>query len=218
LSKRAVITGGQGDLAKAIAGALEAADFEVLCPGRDDLDVCDAGSVSTYFGEREGIELLVNNAGIVRDELMVKMSEEAWDGVLETNLRGAFLCTRAAVKMMVRQRSGHVVNIGSFSGAYGAVGQANYAAAKSGLIGLTKSLGLELGKRGIRANAVMPGYLRTKLNAHLSEARWDAVLKSHALGRLNTLEDAARFIAFLDTMENVSGQVFQLDSRVGRMW
>jgi 3-oxoacyl-[acyl-carrier protein] reductase len=162
--------------------------------------------------------LLVNNAGIVRDDLFVKMSEADWDAVVETNLRGAFLCARAAVKLMVRRRSGHIVNVASYSGSYGAVGQSNYAAAKSGLIGLTKSLSLELGKREVRVNAVMPGFLRTKLNAHLSEARWAEVLGAHALGRLNTVEDAARFIAFLDTMEHVSGQVFQLDSRVGRMW
>jgi NAD(P)-dependent dehydrogenase (short-subunit alcohol dehydrogenase family) len=218
LARTAVITGGEGDLARAAAGALEEGGFEVFCPGRAELDVCDAGSVGAYFGRLESIDLLVNNAGIIRDRLLPAMSEEEWDVVVETNLRGAFLCARAAVKLMVRARSGHIVNIASFSGAYGAVGQANYAAAKSGMIGLTKSLSLELGKRNVRVNAVMPGFLRTKLNAHLSEERWAAVLEAHALGRLNTVEGAARFIAFLDTMEHVSGQVFQLDSRVGRMW
>ena len=188
----------------------------MFAPGREELDVCDASSVEAFFGRLERIDLLVNNAGVIRDALVARMDEAAWDEVLRTNLRGAFLCSQAAARRMVKQRSGHIVNIGSFSGMHGAVGQANYAASKSGLAGLTKSLALELGKRDVRVNTVLPGYLRTKLNAHLSDEQWDKVLAGHALGRLNTAEDAGRFIAFLDgEMGQVSGQVFQLDSRVG---
>ncbi|MEM7144464.1 MAG: SDR family NAD(P)-dependent oxidoreductase [Verrucomicrobiota bacterium] len=214
----AVITGGEGGLARAIAVALGAAGYDVLSPGRGELDVCDAEAVAAYFGKLEGIDLLVNNAGVARHELMVKMEDAVWEEVVATNLRGAFLCSRAAVKLMARARRGHILNIGSYTGTYGAVGQANYAAAKSGLIGLTKSVALEMGKRGVRANVILPGFLETKMTAHLSEAQWAEIMEGHALDRLNTVEDVATFVVAVDGMEAVSGQVFQLDSRVGRQW
>lgn len=218
MTKTAVITGGRGGLAQAIAAALGGSGYAVLSPGRDELDVCDTSSVSRYFGSLEQIDLLVNNAGIARNELMVRMEEATWDEVLRTNLRGSFLCSRAAVKAMVRARRGHLLNIGSFTGTYGAVGQANYAAAKSGLIGMTKSIAAELGKRNVRANVILPGFLKTKMTADFGDEKWDDVLAGHALDRLNTPEEVARFVVTLDGLEAVSGQVFQLDSRVGRQW
>jgi 3-oxoacyl-[acyl-carrier protein] reductase len=149
---------------------------------------------------------------------MVKMSEEDFDHVLDVNLKGAFLVSQAAVKLMAKQRHGHIVNVGSYSALSGPAGQANYAAAKAGLIGLTQSLAQEYGARNVRVNCVLPGFLETKMTRHLLE---DAVFReglmnAHALGRLNTPQDAARFIALLHTMESISGQVFQLDSRVRR--
>jgi 3-oxoacyl-[acyl-carrier protein] reductase len=142
------------------------------------------------------------------------MTEQQWDRVVDVNLRGAFLCSQAAALMMAKQRAGHVINIGSFSARFGTFGQANYSAAKAALIGLTQSLAKELGRRNVRANCVLPGYLDTKFVAHVPAEARERILRMHELGRFNTVADAARFIAFLDTMALVSGQVFRLDSRV----
>lgn len=214
----AVITGGGGDLAQCIAVELQGAGFKVLAPPRAELDVSSAESVRAFFAALPGLDLLVNNAGVCRDVSVVKMSEADFDHVVEVNLKGAFLTTQAAVRLMSRQRRGHIVNIGSYSALSGPAGQANYAAAKAGLIGLTQSTAKEYGARNVRANCVLPGFLETKMTRHLLEdAAWkEGLMSQHALGRLNTAQDAARFIAFLHGMENVSGQVFQLDSRVRR--
>lgn len=214
----AVITGGEGDLAKSIGAELKNAGFEVLAPGRSELDVTDAASVKAIFASLKQIDLLVNNAGAFRDGALLKMEEEAFDHVVDVNLKGAFLVSQAAVKLMSKQRHGHIVNVGSYSALSGPAGQANYAAAKAGLIGLTQSLAKEYGGRNLRVNCVLPGFLETKMTRHLlaDEAWRESLLQAHALGRLNTPEDAARFIAFLHSMPNVSGQVFQLDSRIRR--
>lgn len=214
----AVITGGDGDLAKSISNELKQAGFEVLAPGRDVLDVTNTDSVKSFFATVKQIDLLVNNAGVCRDVSVVKMSDEEFDQVVDVNLKGAFLVSQAAVKIMVKQRRGHIVNIGSYSALSGPAGQANYAAAKAGLIGLTQSIAKEYGGRNVRANCVLPGFLETKMTQHLLENdEWrEELMKTHALGRLNTPQDAARFIVFLHSLENVSGQVFQLDSRVRR--
>ena len=158
--------------------------------------------------------LVVADAGLVVDALTATMTSMQWENVLSVNLDGAFRCSRAALKMMVKQRSGHIINIGSFSALSGPVGQANYAAAKAGLLGLTKSLALEYGQRNIRCNCVLPGFLETKMTRALLEKRRPEILATHALGRLNSIADAARFIAQLDSFSHLSGQVFQLDSRV----
>lgn len=212
----ALITGGAGDLAMAVKAELEHQGWKVHAPGRLELDVTDKASVERTFASLQQLDLLVHAAGITRDALMLKMSEEDFSQVLEVNLKGAFLCSQAALKIMSRQRRGHLVHIGSFSALDGPAGQANYAAAKAGLIGLTQSLAAEYGRRGIRANCVLPGFLDTKMTRHLlqDEARARHILATHALGRLNTVQDAARFIAFLDSLPHVSGQVFQLDSRI----
>ena len=215
----AVITGGEGDLARALAGELQAAGFEVLAPGRSEMDVTSAHSVQTFFEHKVGaVELLINNAGITIDRKFSKLEELDFQAVLDVNLKGAFLVSQAALKLMSRQRAGHIINIGSFSALSGPAGQANYAAAKAGLIGLTQSVALEYGVRNVRANCVLPGFLATKMTQHLlADEGWTAqLLTKHALGRLNTVEDAARFITFLHSMPHVSGQVFQLDSRIRR--
>ncbi|WP_395747576.1 SDR family oxidoreductase [Prosthecobacter sp.] len=216
--RTAVITGGEGDLAQCIAAELRGAGFKVFAPGRDELDVTRADSVRGFFAALPGLDLLVNNAGVCRDVSVVKMSEADFDHVVDVSLKGAFLTTQAAVKLMSRQRHGHIVNIGSYSALSGPAGQANYAAAKAGLIGLTQSTAQEYGARNVRANCVLPGFLETKMTRHLLEdVAWkEGLLDGHALGRLNTVEDAARFVVFLHGMESVSGQVFQLDSRVRR--
>lgn len=217
-TRTAVITGGEGDLAKALAAELTRAGFDVIAPGRQALDVTSAASVKAFFADVKQIDLLVNNAGAFRDVSVMKMSDADFDHVVDVNLKGAFLVSQAAVKLMSKQRHGHIVNVGSYSALSGPAGQANYAAAKAGLIGLTQSLAKEYGARNVRVNCVLPGFLETKMTRHLlaDEAWREQLMSAHALGRLNTPEDAARFIAFLHTMENVSGQVFQLDSRVRR--
>ena len=146
------------------------------------------------------------------------MSEQDFDRVMDVSLKGAFLCSQKVMWLMAKKRSGHIINIGSFAALYGTVGQANYAAAKAGLIGLTKSLAAEYGSKNVRTNCVLPGLLETKMTQHLlsDPAKKNELVKRHLLRRLNSVEDAARFIVFLDTMKHVSGQVFQLDSRVSR--
>jgi 3-oxoacyl-[acyl-carrier protein] reductase len=166
--------------------------------------------------ERWGrVDVLVNNAGVTRDGLALRMSEEDWDTVLETDLKGAFVCMRAVARMMTEMRSGHIISIASISGVHGREGQANYSAAKSGLIGLTKAAARELGGCNIRVNAVLPGYLATtKMGQKLSPAFAEWITRENVLGRSTTPEEVAEFIYQLSLMENVSGQVFTLDSSV----
>ena len=212
---KALITGGEGDLARHIRAELESAGWDVLAPGRAELDVLQP---KAFFAQIDRLDLLINNAGIFRDASLLKMTEEDFDAVLDANLKGAFLCTQAALKLMSRQREGHIINIGSYSALSGPAGQANYAAAKAGLIALTQSTAKEYGLRNIRANCLLPGFLETKMTRHLLEdAEWkESLLSQHTLGRLNTPEDAARFMLMLHSMPAISGQVFQLDSRIHR--
>jgi NAD(P)-dependent dehydrogenase (short-subunit alcohol dehydrogenase family) len=210
----ALITGGQGDLAEATAAALQTQGCVVLTPGKAELDVTSADAVKRYFSELNRLDLLINNAGLREDHFISKLSEAAWQEVLNTNLKGAFLTSQAALKLMLRQRHGHIINVGSYSALVGPVGQANYAAAKAGLIALTQSLAQEVGSRNIRVNCVLPGWLETKFTHNVPPAITEAALAQHTLGRFNTVVEAARAITFLDTLENLSGQIIQLDSRI----
>ncbi len=141
--------------------------------------------------------MLVNNAGITRDMLLMRMTEDDWDAVLTTNLKGAFLCSKAAIRPMIRQRSGAIVNMTSVIGLVGNAGQANYAAAKAGLVGFTKSLAKEVGSRGITVNAVAPGFIETRLTDVLSDEIKELSIKQIPLGRFGTPEDVADAVAFL---------------------
>jgi 3-oxoacyl-[acyl-carrier protein] reductase len=213
----ALITGGEGDLGKAIAAALQTQGYAVHAPGRRELDVSSATSITTWFDGHEPVDLLVHSAGVLRDRRFPNMEEEDFDTVLEVNLKGAFQVSQAALKSMARKRGGHIVFIGSNSARWGNAGQANYAAAKAGIIGLAHSLAKEYGGRNIRVNCILPGLLETKMTAHLPEEIKQSVREAHALRRFNTCEAVARFVAFLDReLPHTSGQVFQLDSRVNR--
>jgi 3-oxoacyl-[acyl-carrier protein] reductase len=161
-----------------------------------------------------GIDVLVNNAGITRDGLVLRMSEADWDTVLDTDLKGPFVCIRAASRSMMKRRSGHIISIASISGVQGREGQANYSAAKAGLIGLSKAAARELGRFNIRVNAILPGYLATDMGRDLSSSVEDRIKKENVLGRSTSAEEVADFIYHLSLMKNVSGQVFNLDSRV----
>ncbi|MDQ6765290.1 MAG: SDR family NAD(P)-dependent oxidoreductase [Verrucomicrobiota bacterium] len=212
----AVITGGEGDLARAIADELRARGATVHAPARDLLEVASPQSITHFFGTLPRIDLLVNNAGIRADITCAKMAEAQWDSVLKINLRGAFLCAQAVAAKMMKQRSGHILNVGSFSALFGNAGQTNYAAAKAGIIGLTQSMARELGRRNVRVNCVLPGYLETKFTSEVAPGVQEQIREMHELRQFNTPAEAARFIAFLETMPFVSGQVFQLDSRIAR--
>ena len=162
------------------------------------------------------LDALINNAGLTADQPSWQISDEDWEKVLSVNLKGAFLCAQAAIRPMLKQRDGHIINLGSFSGRSGGRGQANYAAAKAGLLGLTAALAQEVGSRNVRVNTVLPGVLPTPMTAKLTEAQRAEFATANALGRLNSITEVARFIVFLAGMQNVSGQLFQLDSRVAR--
>ena len=160
------------------------------------------------------VDVLVNNAGITRDGLAVRMSEQEWDDVLSTNLTGPFHCIRAVSRTMMRRRSGHIISLASLVGLQGRVGQANYSAAKAGLVGLTRSTAKELGGFNINVNAVLPGFLETEMGNAVSRSILDRIKAENALGRSSTQEEVAEFIYHLSCMHNVSGQVFNLDSRI----
>lgn len=163
------------------------------------------------------LDILVNNAGFNRDTLLLRMSVQDWDEVMATNLRGAFLCTKAALRYMLRQRWGRIVNIGSVSGIAGNAGQANYAAAKAGLIGFTKAVAREMGSRGITANVVAPGLVRTELTEDIHQQIVDMAMQRIFVGRLGTPEDIAACVAFLASEEAsyISGQVLPVDGGLG---
>jgi 3-oxoacyl-[acyl-carrier protein] reductase len=216
VSLSVLITGGRGGLATALAQEFSSLGDRVQAPGRDELDVRDGKSVDAFVSKLDRLDVLVANAGIVRDATLPKLTNIDFNTVLDTNLRGVFLSVRAALRHMVRQRSGHLILIGSRSARYGPRGQAAYAAAKAGLVAFAQSVAREYGPRDVRCNVVLPGFLETKFVAQLTPERREAIRVEHALGRFNTPENAARFIAFLARLDNVSGQVFTLDSRIDR--
>jgi 3-oxoacyl-[acyl-carrier protein] reductase len=234
----AVITGGSRGIGAATAGALAERGAAVVVSGRDgdrlqavvkDLegrgvsalgvvaDVArreDADRLVDATKERFGrIDVLVNNAGMIRDGLLVRMRDEGWDRVIEVNLRGAFLLTRAAAKVMMRQKSGRIINVTSAAGAMGNAGQANYSAAKAGLIGLTKASARELAHWSILVNAVAPGLIDTDMAAAVPADAREALLAQVPLKRIGTVQDVAEVIAFLagDGAAYITGQVVHVN-------
>ena len=184
------------------------------------LDVLDADAsehlVRTVVEKWGRIDAWINNAGVTADSLLSQLSEQDWDRVLDVNLKGAFLCARAVVPTMIRQVGGHIVNVASFSARSGPQGQANYAAAKAGLIGFTQALAREIGPHNVRINAVLPGVLPTPMTKNLAPETLEHLARANSLCRLNSVAEVARFIAFLVSTQNISGQILQLDSRIAR--
>ncbi len=235
--KSALITGGSRGIGKAISlalagqGAAVAVNYVANKDAADEVvaeitgnggkaialqgDVADDGArlVDETKEQLEGIHILVNNAGITQDNLMLRMSEEAWDRVMAVDLRGAFLTTKAALRPMIRQRWGRIINIASVAGLVGNAGQANYAAAKAGLIALTKSVAKEVASRNVTANAVAPGLVTTELTADLTEEQEQAVLQLAPLGRPATPEEIAPAVVYLASEEAayVTGSVLTID-------
>jgi 3-oxoacyl-[acyl-carrier protein] reductase len=215
--RHAVITGGEGELAGAIAGELNARGYLVDSPAHGELDVTNPEQVASYFSERPDIMLLINAAGLTRDAAFGRLSTADRDLVFDVNLTGALRCSREAIRQMVRARNpGHVIQIGSFAALHGNSGQSAYAAAKAGLIGFTHSIAREFGRRDIRANCILPGFLRTRMTADLPPEVIENVRAQHCLDHFTTPQDTARFIATLDSLPGISGQVFNLDSRITR--
>ncbi len=181
------------------------------------IDVSSATEVQQVFDsiskDKKPVDILVNNAGITRDGLMVRMKESDWDLVLNINLKGSFLCSQQAAKQMMKQKSGAIVNIASIVGVMGNFGQANYSSSKAGVIGLTKTLAREVASRGIRVNAVAPGFIDTEMTRVLDEAVRQKLIEQIPLARLGLPEDVARCVAFLvsDRSSYITGQVINLN-------
>jgi 3-oxoacyl-[acyl-carrier protein] reductase len=232
--KLALVTGASRGIGRAIAVELAAAGAQVVVGYRsgaeeaDSLvaeiggravqaDVADPEQAAGLVEEAGDLDILVNNAGLTRDGLIARMSDEDWRKVLDTNLGGVFYTCRAAARGMMRRRSGAIVNLTSVVGLHGNPGQTNYAASKAGIIGFTKSLARELAPRGVRANAVAPGYIQTALTDVLPEDVQQAILTNTPLARLGTPEDVAGAVRFLcsDEASFVTGEVLLVDGGLG---
>ncbi|HPU44131.1 MAG TPA: 3-oxoacyl-[acyl-carrier-protein] reductase [Dictyoglomaceae bacterium] len=163
------------------------------------------------------LDILVNNAGITKDNLLLRMKVEDWDRVINTNLKGVFLCTKSAVKIMLKQKSGRIINISSIVGLKGNIGQANYASAKAGIIGFTKSVAREVASRGITVNAIAPGFISTEMTLALSEEMRKKILEEIPLGKFGTCEDVAAAVKFLasDEANYITGVVLNVDGGLG---
>jgi 3-oxoacyl-[acyl-carrier protein] reductase len=232
--KNALVTGASRGIGKAVATELARAGASVVVgyrTGADEAealaseiggkavqaDVSDPESARALVEEAGDLDILVNNAGVTRDGLLVRMSDEDWSTVLDTNLASCFYTCRAAARGMMRKRAGAIVNISSIVGLHGNLGQTNYAASKAGMIGFTKSLAKELGSRNVRANVVAPGYVHSQLTDVLSEEITAVMLQNTALGRLGDPEDVAGAVRFLcsDDAAFVTGVVLLVDGGLG---
>ncbi|MFZ5519128.1 MAG: 3-oxoacyl-[acyl-carrier-protein] reductase [Candidatus Zhuqueibacterota bacterium] len=236
--KVAVVTGSARGIGKAIAQKLAQLNFDIVICDVDEnaisattseieglgvkaigrrVNVTNTEEVEQLFEEAKTvfghIDVLVNNAGITRDNLLVRMKDDEWDSVISVNLKGSFNCLRAAAKIMMRQRSGKIVNIASVVGVMGNASQANYSASKGGLISLTKSAAKELATRGITVNAVAPGYIETEMTKNLPDAVKEAFMNVIPLKRPGQAEDVANVVGFLVSpdADYVTGQVLHVD-------
>ncbi|MFN0284701.1 MAG: 3-oxoacyl-ACP reductase FabG [Kineosporiaceae bacterium] len=231
MARSVLVTGGNRGIGLAIARALAADGDAVTVTYRSGeppeglagvrCDVTDTASVDAAFTEVEGrqgpVEVLVANAGITKDQLLMRMSDEEWDSVIQTNLAGAFRTVRRASKGMIRLKRGRIVLISSVVGLFGAPGQVNYAASKAGLIGIARSVTRELGSRGITANVVAPGFVETDMTAVLPQERRDAYVAAIPAGRFGQVDDIAAAVRFLasDAAAYVSGAVLPVDGGMG---
>jgi 3-oxoacyl-[acyl-carrier protein] reductase len=208
----------RSDAAEEAAAAIAAAGGEAIVAQGD---VGDPDAVAAMFAtieERLGpVEILVNNAGITADDLLLRMKPEAWNSVIQTNLTSAYLCTRAALRGMLKARWGRIVSVTSVAGISGNAGQANYSAAKAGLIGFTKSVAREVGSRGITVNAVAPGFVATDMTDALGDEVRQAVLPSISMGRFGTPQEIASAVGYLasDHASYVTGHVLVVDGGLG---
>jgi 3-oxoacyl-[acyl-carrier protein] reductase len=211
--KQALITGGGGDLAQAIVATLEAANWAVCAPPRGELDVTDEDAVRSCIA-RQTPELLVCVAGLTRDALLARATEADWDEVFAVNFRAARSCANLAIEKMSALGGGHVIFISSFSAVEPPQGQLTYVSAKAALLGLTRDLARRHGAANLRVNAILPGFLETRMTREVRPARLKEIRDAHELGRFNTTLEVAKFIRFLhEELPHTSGQTFNLDSR-----
>jgi 3-oxoacyl-[acyl-carrier protein] reductase len=232
--KAALVTGASRGIGRAIAQELAAAGASVVVgyrSGKDEAealaaelgaravqaDVSTAEDAARLVEEAGDLDILVNNAGLTRDGLLARMSDDDWRTVIDTNLSSVFYTCRAVCRPMMKKRGGSIVNISSIVGVHGNWGQTNYAASKAGIIGFTKSLARELGSRGVRANVVAPGYVKTQLTDVLPEEATAAMLQATPLGRLGEPEDIAGAVRFLcsDAAAFITGEVLLVDGGMG---
>jgi len=232
--RTALVTGGSRGIGRAIAAELAKAGAQVVIgyrAGADEAeavaseiggrtvqaDVSDPEEAKRLVDKAGEVDVLVNNAGITRDGLLARMSDDDWRTVLDTNLGGTFNTCRAVARGMMKRRSGAIVNISSIVGVHGNPGQTNYSASKAGIIGFTKALARELGSRGVRANVVAPGYISTRLTNELPEELQQAMLANTPLGRFGDPEDVAGAVRFLcsDAAAFVTGEVLLVDGGLG---
>ena len=202
------------EAAKAVADEVISAGGEALALKANVADPADVEQMVNSTVDKFGkVDILVNNAGITRDNLILRMSEAEWDAVLDTNLKGTFNCTKAVSKLMLRQRSGKIVNVASVMGIIGNAGQANYSASKGGVIALTKTTAKELGSRGINVNAVAPGFIQTVMTEEMPEQAKQTFEKQIPLERLGTPDDVAKVVAFLcsGAASYITGQTINVD-------
>jgi len=232
--KSALVTGASRGIGRAIAVELARAGASVVIGYRTgaeeaqalaeeigaravQADVSQAGEAARLVEEAGDVDILVNNAGLTRDGLLARMSDDDWRTVIDTNLSSAFYTCRAVTRPMMKKRGGSIVNISSIVGVHGNWGQTNYGASKAGIIGFTKSLARELGSRGVRANVVAPGYVKTQLTDVLPEEATKAMLDNTPLGRLGDPEDVAGAVRFLcsDEASFITGEVLLVDGGLG---
>ncbi|MFC1951416.1 3-oxoacyl-[acyl-carrier-protein] reductase [Chloroflexota bacterium] len=212
---------GQPEPAESVAEEIRAMNKQSLAVLADvSLSTDVARLVETTRATYGKIDIMVNNAGITRDQLAMRMSEEDWDKVLTVNLKSVFLCTGVVLKYMIKQRWGRVVNIASIVGIVGNPGQANYASAKAGVIGFTRTIAKEVASRGITANAVAPGFIDTDMTQHLDEKRRQELMGHIPLGYLGSPRDVAEAVAFLasDEARYITGQVLSVDGGMAGAW
>jgi 3-oxoacyl-[acyl-carrier protein] reductase len=232
--KTALVTGASRGIGRAVAAELAGAGASVVIgyrSGRDEAealaselgaravqaDVSSPDDAARLVQEAGDVDILVNNAGLTRDGLLARMPDDDWRTVIETNLSSVFYTCRAVCRPMMKKRSGAIVNVSSIVGVHGNWGQTNYAASKAGIIGFTKSLARELGSRGVRANVVAPGYVKTQLTDVLPEEATEAMLKNTPLGRLGEPDDVAGAVRFLcsDEAAFITGEVLLVDGGLG---
>lgn len=233
--KIVIVTGSSRGIGKAIASSFLKQGHTVIVNGRSEFsaelmdyfnslgglvhpivgDISDESFVKQMIKETKKtfkrIDVLVNNAGLTKDNLLIRMTEEDFDSTLTVNLKGTFFTAREVAKVMLKQRSGHIINISSVVGTVGNVGQANYAASKAGVIGFTKSIAKELAPRGVVANAIAPGFIASDMTDALTDEIKEQALQSIPLKRLGTAEEVSELVNFLSDQKYITGQVLHVD-------